>query len=442
MYRKRKRIYAVAMLLIIVAAILLQSINLNNDEHVYQQTAENTEQTATVQDALSENNGQAADEAAESTSQDEEAATTEEIVTDESGDGAFALCGQLLDEDTEREIDSIIAQMTVEEKVGQLFFIKDDGRFRSNILAQYPVGGIILFDGDFKGKSAQNLKDYISAFQENSNYPLLIGVDEEGGTVIRLSKYSTYADAPFQSPRNLYSAGGFEAISDDTVLKSELLLSYGINVNFAPVCDISGNPEDFMYNRSVSGDVDVVSEFAALSVSVMHDEGIGSVLKHFPGYGSNGDTHTDVIRDSRDYDTFAEEDFKPFQAGIDAGADCVLVSHNIVECMDSDMPASLSYEVHRILRSELGFNGVIITDDLMMRGVSTYVDENESAVQAILAGNDMILSTYYDVQYQAVLDAVNEGVITEARLDASVRRILRWKYSLGIMDMESAAQKE
>lgn len=432
MYKKRKRIYAVAMLLVIVAAILLQSINLNNDENINQQTTMNAEQSATLQDALYEDS----EAVTEDLPQGEDTATTEQLVTDESGDGTFVLSQKLLDEDTEQKIDDIIEGMTLEEKVGQLFFIKDDGRFRSDILEQYPVGGIILFDGDFKGKSAQNLRDYISAFQDNSRYPLLIGVDEEGGTVIRLSKYSTYADAPFQSPRNLYSSGGFEAIREDTVLKSELLLSYGINVNFAPVCDISGDSDDFMYSRSISGDPEVVSEFAALSVSVMHDEGIGSVLKHFPGYGSNGDTHTDVIRDSRDYDTFVEQDFKPFQAGIDAGADCVLVSHNIVECMDSDMPASLSYEVHRILRSELGFNGVIITDDLMMNGVSAYVDVEESAVQAILAGNDMILSTYYDVQYQAVLDAVNAGTITEERLDASIRRILRWKYSLGIMGVE------
>lgn len=432
MYKKRKRIYAVAMLLVIVAAILLQSINLNNDENINQQTTMNSEQSATLQDALYEDS----EAVTEDLPQGEDTATTEQLVTDESGDGTFVLSQKLLDEDTEQKIDDIIEGMTLEEKVGQLFFIKDDGRFRSDILEHYPVGGIILFDGDFKGKSAQNLRDYISAFQDNSRYPLLIGVDEEGGTVIRLSKYSTYADAPFQSPRNLYSSGGFEAIREDTVLKSELLLSYGINVNFAPVCDISGDSDDFMYSRSISGDPEVVSEFAALSVSVMHDEGIGSVLKHFPGYGSNGDTHTDVIRDSRDYDTFVEQDFKPFQAGIDAGADCVLVSHNIVECMDSDMPASLSYEVHRILRSELGFNGVIITDDLMMNGVSAYVDVEESAVQAILAGNDMILSTYYDVQYQAVLDAVNAGTITEERLDASIRRILRWKYSLGIMGVE------
>lgn len=432
MYKKRKRIYAVAMLLVIVAAILLQSINLNNDENINQQTTMNAEQSATLQDALYEDS----EAVTEALPQDEDTATTEQLVTDESGDGTFVLSQKLLDEDTEQKIDDIIEGMTLEEKVGQLFFIKDDGRFRSDILEQYPVGGIILFDGDFKGKSAQNLRDYISAFQDNSRYPLLMGVDEEGGTVIRLSKYSTYADTPFQSPRNLYSSGGFEAIREDTVLKSELLLSYGINVNFAPVCDISGDSDDFMYSRSISGDPEVVSEFAALSVSVMHDEGIGSVLKHFPGYGSNGDTHTDVIRDSRDYDTFVEQDFKPFQAGIDAGADCVLVNHNIVACMDSDMPASLSYEVHRILRSELGFNGVIITDDLMMNGVSEYMDAKESAVQAILAGNDMILSTYYDVQYQAVLDAVNAGTITEERLDASIRRILRWKYSLGIMGVE------
>lgn len=434
MYRKRKRIYAVAMLLIIVAAILLQSVDLNNDEHIGRTTTEEPEQTATVQDATPED-AEGSDVSDEMLPQEETAATEQEI-RDDSGDGAYVGCQKTIDADAERMIDDMLQRMTLEEKVGQIFFIKDDGRFRADILEQYPVGGIILFDGDFKGKSAQNLRDYIAEFQENTSYPLLIGVDEEGGTVIRLSKYSTYADSPFQSPRSLYDAGGFDAIREDTETKSELLLSYGINVNFAPVCDISDDTGDFIYSRSISGDPDVVSEFAEISVAVMQQEGIGSVLKHFPGYGSNGDTHTDVVRDSRDYDTFVAQDLKPFQSGIDAGADCVLVSHNIVECMDPDMPASLSYAVHDVLRSRLGFRGVIITDDLMMNGVSEYVNEDEAAVQAILAGNDMILSTYYDVQYQAVLDAVDEGTITEERLDASVRRILHWKYSLGIIETE------
>lgn len=435
MYRKRKRIYAVAMFIIIAAAILLQSINLNNDERVTKPYTEDENIVMTQQDA--------APYAIESRYQLGNAHVgalyardnqkDNMVEPDVNGDGTFAMYQNPLDSETEKEIDDIISDMTLEEKVGQMFFIKNDGRFKSDIIANYPVGGIILFDGDLKGKSAKNLTDNIASFQSVSKYPLLIGVDEEGGTVIRLSKYSTYAAEPFSSPRTIYNSGGMEAVNADTAKKSELLLSYGINVNFAPVCDVSGDSSDFIYSRSISGDADVVSDFAAQTVAAMKDENIGSVLKHFPGYGSNGDTHTDVVRDTRDYSTFESVDFKPFQAGIEAGADCILINHNIVECMDSEKPASLSYNVHKVLRTELGFKGVIITDDLMMNGVSEFEDEASSAVSAVLAGNDMILSTYYDVQYQAVLDAVRDGRISEERVETSVRRILRWKYTIGIM---------
>ena len=156
-------------------------------------------------------------------------------------------------------------------------------------------------------------------------------------------------------------------------------------------------------------------------------------MKHFPGYGSNGDTHTCIVRDYRDYDSFVNGDFLPFIEGINQGADCVLVSHNIVECIDSEMPASLSGKVIGILRNDLEFDGVIITDDLMMDGVSDYFSEGESAVMAIIAGNDMILSTDYSLQYESVLAAVYDGRITEERIDESVTRILLWKYELGLI---------
>lgn len=164
----------------------------------------------------------------------------------------------------------------------------------------------------------------------------------------------------------------------------------------------------------------------------MEEENMGSVLKHFPGYGSNGDTHKDIVRDKRAYTCFAQNDFIPFIQGIKDGADCILVSHNIVECMNDEMPASLSPEVINILRKDMGFEGVIITDDLMMNGVSDYIDEAESAVVAFLAGNDMILSTDYAIQYNSVLQACYDGRISMDRLDESVRRILMWKYRLGL----------
>lgn len=333
----------------------------------------------------------------------------------------------------DKEINEKIQSMTIEEKVGQLFFIKNDNRFDESVLEEYPVGGIILFSSDFQGESPESLTAEIAAFQEKSNIPLLIGVDEEGGSVIRLSKYSALADYAFSSPRTLYNSGGFDAIREDTRVKSELLLSYGINVNFAPVCDISLNRGEFMYLRSFGGSAEDTAEYVSIVVEVMNDSGMGCVLKHFPGYGNNADTHKSIVYDSRPYEVFENQDFLPFISGINSGAECILVSHNIIECMDSENPASISPYIHEMLRREFNFDGVIITDDLMMGGVSKFVSEEESAVVAILAGNDMLLSTNYQLQYNSVLEAVKNGEITEERIDESVRRILRWKYMLGIM---------
>lgn len=331
------------------------------------------------------------------------------------------------------EIEELLSTMTIEEKVAQMFFIKNDNRFDASILEEYPVGGMILFSSDFRGESPESLTDKLASFQDASHIPLLIGVDEEGGDVVRLSMYSTLADYRFLSPRELYYEGGYDAVREDTIAKSKLLLSYGINVNFAPVCDVSLDPSEYMYNRSFGISPEATADYINVVVNSMEAEHMGSVMKHFPGYGSNGDTHTDIVRDYRDYESFLNGDFLPFIEGINQGADCVLVSHNIVECMDSEMPASLSGKVIGILRNDLGFDGVIITDDLMMSGVSDYVSERESAVMAIIAGNDMILSADYSLQYESVLEAVYDGRITEERIDESVTRILLWKYELGLI---------
>lgn len=340
-----------------------------------------------------------------------------------------------LTETEEDELEKILSNMSVEEKVGQLFFIKNDGRFGPEVLADYPVGGIILFANDFKSHDKTSLTQHILSFQEVSEIPLFIGVDEEGGTVVRLSRYQALADEQFLSPRKVYANGGYEGIYNDAVAKSKLLLSYGINVNFAPVCDVSVNPGEYMYNRSFGENASETAEYVKIVVSAMNEENMGSVLKHFPGYGDNGDTHTYVIYDERPYEQFVNSDFLPFQAGIEVGAQCILVSHNIVKSMDEHWPASLSENVHHILRQELGFEGVIITDDLMMSGVSDYVDAEEAAVRAVQAGNDMILSTNYGEQYEAVLQAVKDGRISEEQINESVIRILRWKYNLGLIDL-------
>lgn len=324
-----------------------------------------------------------------------------------------------------------IQTMSLEEKVGQMFFVKNDGRFGPDELSKYPVGGIILFAGDLDGETADSLTEKIRSFQDASQIPLLIGTDEEGGTVTRVSRYSALADHTFASPRSIYASGGMDAIRKDTEEKSKLLLSYGINVNFAPVCDLSGNKSDFIYERSFGEDPQETAAYVDTVVTTMRKEKIGTVLKHFPGYGSNGDTHINQVEDTRTYEQFITRDYIPFEAGINAGADCILVSHNVVAAIDDKYPASLSEKIHNEIRNVLQFDGVVITDDLMMSGVSAGYDLDEAAVQAVKAGNDMLLSTNYQDQIKAVIQAVKDGEIDETQIDAAVAHVLKWKVKLG-----------
>lgn len=262
---------------------------------------------------------------------------------------------------------------------------------------------------------------------------MFIAVDEEGGTVNRVSTNKNFRKYPFASPQYLYKHGGMDRIKSDAKEKSELLRSIGINLNFAPVADISTNKNDFIYKRSFAKSPKETAEYVKSVVEVMNEARVGSVLKHFPGYGNNKDTHTDLVRDKRPMEKFKSEDFLPFKAGIDAKASMVLVSHNIVEAMDKNAPASISPAVHKILRDELHFDGVIITDDLAMQGVKKFVGEKNSAVLALKAGADMLCSTDFINDIAAVKAAVANGEIKEKDIDEHVLRVLRAKINLGII---------
>jgi beta-N-acetylhexosaminidase len=231
----------------------------------------------------------------------------------------------------------------------------------------------------------------------------------------------------------LYAESGLDLVASDTKEKATLLKSLGFNVNLAPVCDVSTNPADYIYARTFGKNAVETAKYVKTVVDTMNANGIGCTLKHFPGYGSNVDTHKGIAMDNRSYDSFLDSDFLPFRAGIKAGAGSVLVSHNIVKCMDPELPASLSPKVHQILRDELGFGGVIMTDDLKMDAIKEYIGDEVSAVLAIKAGNDLVVASDFDVQIPSVLVAVKNGSISEARLNESVLRILVWKLRLGVI---------
>ena len=331
-----------------------------------------------------------------------------------------------------------LARMTLAEKVGQLFFLRCPSSGAEAAVAQYHLGGILLFTQDYKDASgnwltqdafAEKLAALQDAAESDTGIPLLIGSDEEGGTVTRASRNPNLFPSKFPSPQSLFQTGGLEGLLADTQQYNSRLHSLGITVNFAPVCDVSTNPKDFIYERSFGQNAQTTADYIAQVVAAMSDAGIASVLKHFPGYGSNADTHTGIAVDERPYEQFLAEDYLPFAAGIGAGAPFVLVSHNIVTCLDSSYPASLSAAWHEQLRSHLGFEGVILTDDLDMGAVKAYADGGNIAVLALQAGNDMIVCSDL-TQIGAVIAAVQDGTLSEETIDSACRRVLAAKQSL------------
>lgn len=330
-------------------------------------------------------------------------------------------------------IGDLIDYMTLEQRVGQLFLARCDAEIAVEDIQKYHLGGYVFFAQDFENETPESFRQRITAYNAAADVPMLFAVDEEGGTVTRISRYPAFRQSRFPSPRTVFSSGGLEDVLTLEEEKCRLLQSLGINVNLGPVCDITTDPNAFMYHRSLGLNADITASYVSSTVTLMRAYGIGSVLKHFPGYGNNADTHTETAVDSRSLCDLEEHDLIPFAAGIDAGCGAILVSHTIADALDSQLPASLSPVVHRYLRDTMHFEGVILTDDLMMEAAVAQYGIEEAAVMAVLAGNDLLCSTDYPQQYSAVLQAVLDGRISIDILNAAVRNVLEWKTELGLL---------
>lgn len=319
-----------------------------------------------------------------------------------------------------------IERMTLEQKLAQMMILTSTSDITEANLSTYQPGGVIFFGADFEGKSISSVRARVDALQSYVNLPLLVGVDEEGGTVSRL-RYLDEPDVPkFRGARELYSAG-IDEVKSETKKKVEVLKELGINLNFNPVADTVADTESYMYDRSASGDPNEAGEYVETVVSVMNAGNMGTCIKHFPGYGNNVNTHDTFARDSRALSEYEEGDFIPFKKGIEAGTDMIMVSHIVMESVDSENPSSLSPEVHRIIRENLGYEGVILTDDLNMGAIQNDMTMTEATTKAFAAGNDMIFSADFAASLEGAKSAVASGAVSEEQINASVERILKMK---------------
>ena len=325
--------------------------------------------------------------------------------------------------------DKKLNTMSLDEKIGQILLVRypDDNQIAD--LKKYNFGGFVFFSKDFKDKDSDEVKKMINDLQSNSKIPLLTAVDEEGGKIVRISNNEKLVKEPFKSPRDLYKEGGFDLIKEDTINKSKVLYNLGINLNLAPVVDIATSSSDYMYDRSIGLDADDTAKFAKTVIDASKNKGVSYTLKHFPGYGNNSDTHLDTSTDTRTLEEIMEKDIVPFKSGIEAGAEAVLISHNTVKSIE-DTPASLSKKVNKILTDDLSFSGVIISDNLDMGAVAGIKDV---IVKAILAGNDLIITTDYETGIKDIKEALNNNSLTESEIDSHTRKILAWKYYKGLI---------
>lgn len=322
----------------------------------------------------------------------------------------------------------LVNKMSLERIVGSLFMPHHTSNSLEDV-SKYHLGGLVLFGGAFKNKTREDILKMIEELQSRADYPLFLAVDEEGGSVVRVSSNRNLKVKSFSSPRSLYIEGGFELIRRDNEEKNELLKSLGLNINLAPVLDISTDKSDYIYYRSIGLSPELTGEFAKVIIESSKDSGIVNVMKHYPGYGKNKDTHKTSSLDTRSKEE-VERDLGPFRRAILSGAEAIMISHNTVEVLDSINPASISINNHNYLRNTLDFRGMVITDALNMGATA---DIEDIGLKAILAGNNIIITKNYAKNIEEIINYVKAGNLSEEYLKALAVKVIAWKIEMGLI---------
>ncbi len=338
-------------------------------------------------------------------------------------------------------VEAVISEMTLEEKVAGLFVVTPEaitgvdtaiqaGDGTKKALEQYPVGGLIYFTKNIQSE------DQIRKMIENSvsycKYPIFIAVDEEGGGVSRLAE-----SLKLDNVGNMADIGSTQDVAKAYEAMKTIgtyMTSYGFNLNFAPVADVLTNENNTSIgDRSFGNDAMAVAEMVTSAMKGLEDTGVTACIKHFPGLGdASDDTHNGLAVIDKSLDDLKQTELVPFVSAIESGANIIMIGHmSLPQVVGDNTPATMSKEIiSDLLRSELGFNGVVITDAMNMGAITEYYGSDEAAIKAFKAGADMVLMPEdFKVAYEGVIDAVKDGTISEDRINNSLKRVFRIKYA-------------
>lgn len=372
--------------------------------------------------------------------------TTEEPSEDGMQDGMDVSSEQV--DPLLEQANQIVAGMTLEQKAAQIFMITPDaltgvqgatraGESTKAAYAQYPVGGLIYMAANLTGSDQtkemlSNMKNYS---EEIAGLPIFLGVDEEGGSVTRIASNSAFGVTDVGNMSEVGATGDAQNAFNAGSTIGAYLSTLGFNVDFAPVADVLSNPDNtVMKDRSFGSDSQLVADMVCSEMQGLSEYQVLSVVKHFPGQGAvAGDSHDGAVSTDKTLDELMANELVPFQQAINNGASIIMVGHiSTPSVTGDDTPASVSsVMITDVLRNQMGFHGVVITDAMNMSAITDKYSSADAAVVAINAGADMILMPEdFNAAYQGIIDAVNNGTITEERLNESVARIIKVKLSM------------
>lgn len=369
---------------------------------------------------------------------------TEKIETVETETPEETETGEVTDPMYEQAM-QIATGLTLEQRVAQMFMITPDaltgvsgatraGDSTRSAFAQYPVGGLVYMSANLTGpdQTTEMLSNMKNFSQDTVGLPIFLGVDEEGGTVTRIASNQEFGVTDVGNMSAVGASGDAQNAYNAGSTIGTYLNNLGFNMDFAPVADVLSNPDNAVVkDRSFGSDSQLVADMVCAEMNGLNEHQIAPVIKHFPGHGAtSGDSHDGVVTIEKSLDELMANELIPFQQAINSGASFVMVGHISVPAITGDnTPASLSNAmVTGVLRDQMGFHGVVITDAMNMGAITAGYSSADAAVAAINAGVDIILMPDdFKSAYQGVLDAVANGTISEERINESAARIIKAK---------------